>query len=212
MGELCGHLYVLFDDPILSASDERTRRFIADHEAFHIAAQMYGAKVPIVFVGDRPQIEAESRSFLRNLERVLNASSLVGVGDAYDSVCALLEKYHLHTSSAERQALSHWIFWEWPAEDYAFRMLRKNHHADIEDYLRIRTLLGDSEVYALGPIVGMALDQMVGQAVWQHRIQQGETMLDVLVGSCTSGRGNKEYPTIEMSRVTFEFVSLDARD
>ena len=203
VGESCQKLFVVMDLSGGINGGTESLKLLAHHESFHIAAQMYGAKIPVEYLEIDPALTREfSRGdefteFYEDVEE-LTASILSGT----PSSCNKLESSYELLDARPREYLDYKIFWEWPAEFYAQQAVIPD---DFERYQLIRSKLfagGDPgyRLFLSGVRVGLALDTIAGRENWQSAVAEGHSMLNLLL-SHSGCRARQPSPTVRMKHV-----------
>lgn len=203
MGEACRKLFVVMDLTGGINGGAEAVQLLAYHESFHVAAQMYGAEIPVELLEIDPDIVSEFSEgkyfadFYKQVD-LLTSSIISGTPRS----CRDLESSYGVLSERARSYLDYKIYWEWPAEFYAQQAVRPH---DFEGYKTLRSQLfvgGDPgyELFISGVRAGLALDIALGRSSWQTRVAQGQSMLHLLLseGGC---RARSFSPTVRMRRV-----------
>lgn len=186
LGEKCGALIVLYrDDEFTKSSGITALRFVANHEAFHLAAQMYGMRVPIEYLDNRGYKPEAASKFFRDLTVLFGAN--YQYEPSKDQICSFLEAELLALPRADRLYANKTAYWEWPAEYYSYSYLNARGQLDWGKYRRIRSSLGDYLEYAPGIPMGRMLDKLIGRAAWQDQLSAGSSMLDIACSVCFEG-------------------------
>lgn len=182
MGEACGRLVVFMDLRLGLNADPRSLIFISQHEAFHLAAQMYGSVIPIDFVELEPNLAEENADGLAfsGLYSAIGRSLDGGSGSCSDVAAALRG-----LTESQRRYINYKAFWEWPAEFYAQQVVFAG---DFDAYVGLRSELfahdnSGYQIFVTGVRVGQQLDQKLGRAVWQEMVANGRSMLDLFLES-----------------------------
>lgn len=187
-GESCGTLVVLFRDDNLLAKENKNVMlyFVSSHEAFHIAAQIYGGRIPIKYIEThRPILTAHEKDASVKLRQIAESYLSFGSTSRKAKSCGALKDVVDGLSKNEIERLNFIIFWEWPAEYYAFRVMRSRGILDLTAYNTLRTEIGDAEEYTPSAPFGLMLDNLYSGTTWQHRIaDDGVTMLDLFMDLC----------------------------
>ena len=203
LGEFCEQLVVLMNLDGGVKGGEIARWFLAHHESFHLAAQMYGSKVPIRFleidqglVSDHAQGEYFSDLYS---EIDLITDRILG---GHPADCASLERSLSSLSDRSREYLEYKIFWEWPAEFYAQQIMFPGRFAEYKDFRQNIFVTGDSgsELFLAGVKTGLALDVLAEREAWQREVSEGWSMFDLLLSHCGCD-GRDPGPTVRMRRV-----------
>ncbi|WP_162433959.1 hypothetical protein [Pseudoxanthomonas koreensis] len=203
MGEECQKLFVFMDLGGGVNGGEPSIWFLARHESFHIAAQMYGSRIPVDFIQIDPELVrdfSDGTEFAGLYhELALLTTSIV---NGSPRSCKSVELAYVSLSERSRTYLDYKIFWEWPAEFYA---QQASFPGDFGKYESFRSQLyvgGDPgyELFVSGVRTGLALDALVGRSNWQSDVAQGQSMFHLLMahGGCQS---RKFDPTVRMRRV-----------
>lgn len=177
MGEHNQRLAVMFHDELL-VSDPTTRRFVTEHEVFHLAAQYYGVRVGMNRLkSGQPEHPDEVSAFW---DTVLRTS--LATGEA--SACGQLESRFSALSANDQNHVLQRAFWEWPAEFYArSRVFGLDNDARYLDFRR-RLSPGDTLYFAGGvAMAAMARDATQGDPEWQRRIEDGINPLNIVMES-----------------------------
>ena len=206
MGEYCGSLVVVMNLSGGIRGGHEARMFLAQHESFHVAAQMYGSLIPVRFLEIYQRIVsryAEGSQFTDLYSHIDSFTKRITQVGSSGSGCAALEKSLDSLDEDARTYLDYKIFWEWPAEYYAQQVIFPH---DYEKYVEVRRNVfasgGDSgsDLFMTGVRVGRALDVLVGRVNWQLRVSEGWTMLDLLLES-SGCEARAPGPTVRMKRV-----------
>lgn len=182
IGEACDRLFVLFrNDKLLAKLGQIGLDFVGHHETFHLLGQIYRHKIPIeMIIGNRPIISDRARSFLKSINEKLGRAGILENLDLRDSFEKLPEP--------DRTGIEFLAGMEWPAEYYAFKVMEARGSAEwARQYSMIRSTLGDEIEYSTGVTVGGALDKIFAGRSWQIEVNNGSTMLDVLLKATDSG-------------------------
>lgn len=176
IGEACDHLFVLYrNDEFSEKFGQIGLDFVAHHESFHLLGQIYRNKVPVeMLVGVRPTISHKARLFLVDLKSVLgrrDGEMNVSFRDSYEQL-----------PETDRAGIAFLAGMEWPAEYYAFKVMEaRGSFGWLKQYRDIRSALGDEIEYSTGVAVGEVLDKIFDGRSWQTEVNNGATMLDVLL-------------------------------
>ena len=203
MGEACQKLVVLMDLSGGINGGETALQFLAHHESFHVAAQMYGNRIPFDFLGLDPELVREfagSPEFneLYGQLELLTTSIINGSSRS----CKGVELAYASLDERSRAYLDHKMFWEWPAEFYAQQV---TFPGDFGKYQSFRSELfvgGDPgyELFISGVRAGLALDVLAGRANWQSDVAGGQSMFHLLMAH--SGCQSRTFEsTVRMTRV-----------
>lgn len=181
IGEACGRLFVLFKDRSLDRWP-LALEFAAHHEAFHLAAQIYGSKVPIEFLAVRRQdVGPNANRFFQQVEgSVGERSEAIELAE----LCGILRNEYLTLPESERDRIDAVAYWEWPAEYYAYQAMASRHDSFPSRYRSIRSRIGSLAEYSPGVATGMLLDRELGRSHWQLRVAGGETMIQIAASLC----------------------------
>ena len=203
MGEHCGRLVVLMNlSPGVSGAPV-AERFLAHHEAFHLAAQIYGSGVPWEFLGVDPDAvhRFSGGSQFRTLFEQAGAVT-DGLRDGKRPSCEPLLQAYSALSVEERKYIDYKMFWEWPAEFYAEQIVFGERLNDYEKFREglFRTGNEGYELFTAGVKVGLALDTLVGRQAWQESVAGGASMFDVLLEN-TGCQSPLRGPAMRMRRV-----------
>lgn len=188
MGEVCGSLVVVYrDDAFNMAAGELGLEFIAQHESFHLAVQIYGSQIPIEYLRTQRRVaEGRSAEFFKKLTESFFLFDAEKSHLNKDVICGKVFKGYDLLSEDEKREVDGVVFWEWPAEYYAYRKLKRDGSIDYKSYSVIRRLAGSYDEYSPGVSVGLALDGILGSNYWQSRVMKGESMMDVIGAMCSS--------------------------
>lgn len=205
MGEICNRLVVVFRDDVFEMeAGNLGLEFAARHEAFHLAAQIYGSRVSLEYLQTQRRV-ATGRS-AEFFDQLVNAFPLADVESHLPSisdVCRAIFPKYLDMSDDEKQEIDSLVFWEWPAEYYAYRSLKQEGRIDAISYERIRRLAGSYEEYSPGISIGLILDGMFDSRDWQARIKEGESMLDIIGAECFSDYKPLPKISVQVKRMDF---------
>ncbi|MBS0214730.1 MAG: hypothetical protein JSR50_03135 [Proteobacteria bacterium] len=190
MGEVCGKLVVLSSYPLTKIGGMTKKRleFIAKHEMFHIAFQTYGYRLPIEYIGVNDAavtgelISDQATSGVISFGRVLYNELR---NKNKNKLCANLGHEYEKLEIGQKAYLKYKIFWEWPAETYAFESLS---WGGIPAYLNFRKHLFASwrdnygiELYMAGPLVAQILDRR--SRGWWREVADGQSMMYLFMKS-----------------------------
>ena len=205
LGEHCHRLIVFMNLSGGVTDQPRAEQFLSEHESFHVAAQMYGSKVPVEFMGVDPGLvrgfsgSDRFKNFYTSIEDLF-ASEMNGD----EASCAYLEASYKALDPGAREYLDYKIFWEWPAEYYAQKAV---FHDDFVGYSKFRSQLFSEgndgfELFVSGVKTGMILDKVMGRERWQEMAAEGASMLDLLLGHYGCHPIPRSLP-VRMKRVDF---------
>ncbi|KPF67323.1 hypothetical protein IP84_13240 [beta proteobacterium AAP99] len=204
LGEACSRLFVLFNNRRLVEAAALNKFFIAHHESFHLAAQFFGAEIPLDFLGPRPVLDSGSREFLEWLSQSMRLDEHGGLV-LTEELCPAMIRRLGYLGSERVDAIEHWAFWEWPAEYYMYKLMSAQHGSGYADYLVFRESAGDAFVYAPGPVVGVWLDNKLGRKQWQSDYISGKSMLKLMVSACGSSVIPDRIPA-KVTNLKFDFM------
>lgn len=205
MGEVCGQLVVVYrDDEFREASGQLGLEFIAHHESFHLAVQIYGSSVPIEYLRNkRSEITGGSTEFFHYLAEYFSTHDVESGSLDKNHVCnVIFEKYSM-LSIDERREVDGIVFWEWPAEYYAYRKLKSDHLLDTKSYENIRRAAGSYSEYYPGVFMGLLLDGLFGSRQWQSQVGEGKSMMDVLGAACSNDYEPLPRVNVRVKRMEF---------
>jgi hypothetical protein len=203
IGEACDRLFVLFrNDKLVAKFGQMGLDFVGHHESFHLLGQIYRNKIPIeMLIGNRPIISERARSLLKNINEKLGRVGILENLDLRDSFEQLPE--------ADRAGIAFLAGMEWPAEYYAFKVMEARGSAEwARQYSNIRSILGDEVEYSTGVTVGGALDKIFAGRSWQIEVNNGATMLDVLLKATDSGYVKPDRLLVRVQRLD---LNIDRR-
>lgn len=206
LGEYCGRLVVVMNLSGGINGGHEARMFLAHHESFHVAAQMYGSLIPLRFLEIDQRIVskyAEGSRFTDVYSHIDRLTRGIQQNGGSEFSCTALESSLSSMGEEARSYLEYKIFWEWPAEYYAQQIMFPDSY---EKYAEVRQSIfafgGDSgsELFTAGVKVGRKLDVLFGREEWQRRVSEGWSMLDLLLerSGCV---GQVPGPTVRMKRV-----------
>ena len=172
LGEHDAKLVVLLRDASLGI--DPVRRFAAEHEAFHLAAQFYGLRVPATLLepGDADDAGAVN-AFWDEVVRVSRGQA--SCHDARERFMAL--------GGPDRRHVLARAFWEWPAEYYARRTVLGDRPE--QDYLALRARIPSGKEYVAGGLALWALPTD-GPQDWRAKVAAGLNPVNALLeaGGC----------------------------
>lgn len=198
IGEISGNLIVMVSDEGLL--HDAIRVFVSVHEAFHLAAQYYGAKVGVNKLSPFPEIEHEHQvnelwSYIEHQSRSARISGgsvdCVGIMDRFSSLSEIDRAYVLHRS-----------YWEWPAEYYA--RVYSFGYQDGDGYQAARRMIpGDHYEYTSGSEALLYVNRIKGDDSWQMEISDGASSLDVFMDAAGCGHLDRKMVRVRISRIGF---------
>lgn len=190
LGEHCNRLIVLMEFLPSPENARKAEAFIGHHEAFHLAVQMYGFKVPWEFLSIDPTL-VKRYSYKNNLIGIYGELDKIyeAVTEYRDVSCNSLWDRYSRLNEGERRYLDYKMFWEWPAEFYAEQVIFGKNFTGYQEF-RGRLFYDGNEGFELfvsGVKVGMILDKLMGREKWQERVADGVSMFDLLLSElgCT---------------------------
>jgi len=154
--------------------------FLAAHEAFHLAAQYYGAQIPLAYLEiEEPLVRAYAMD--PRLSRLYDAvdelhRSADGGGAAVS--CDQFSAIFRSMDQGARTYFTYKAFWEWPAEFYAYKTSFKDSLPEYEEFRS--ALFPDDRGYRLftsGVKVAEMVEGKLGRTAWQQRAAEGESIL-----------------------------------
>ena len=177
-GQNCKKLIVLFNEPELN-NLENFQPFLAAHESFHIAAQVYGGYIVL----DNIYLDEDNYDFLSDFVALLH-QSLIKTNK--NSVCYSITNFMDNLTENQRVILLHKAMVEWPAEYYSKQTIFGN---DDKNYSKFRLntaeILSSSvdkawvEFYMAGHGVIKHIEKTLKTSQWQAKVTRDETLLDI---------------------------------
>ena len=174
--------------------------FASAHEAFHLAAQYYGARIRTDKLVDMPVVSDKDAvsAFWEEIESQASGA-LAGSGEidcgrirsAFDALDEIDKVYVLHRA-----------FWEWPAEFYA-RVWAFGYGTG-GAYPEARSMIrGDNRVYTSGSTAMLYVHKRSADRSWQWEIASGRNAIDVFMraGGCADIEG--EGLSVRVKRIDF---------
>ena len=203
MGEYCKQLVVLMDLSAGTSDPQLAEAFLARHEAFHVAAQMYGSKIPLEFLEIEPSLVerfAGSSAFQPLFAEV--DALLAALDSGGELSCPALVGAYRALADDERRYLDYKMFWEWPAEFYA---QQTTFGSDTGSYERFRSGLFSNgnegfELFVAGVKAGLILDRIMGREAWQKAVAEGGSMFDLVMATAGCA-GPERGVRVRMRRV-----------
>jgi len=199
MGQHGNRLAVMFQAEVL-VTDPKVRRFVTEHEAFHLAAQYYGARVGLKRLGART---AGHPKEVDEFWRAILRSTSEGAAPPSSATCRELGSRFGSLQPDDRLYVLHRAFWEWPAEYYSrARVFGLN---DDAEYLGFRHELSPGEnLYFAGGVAMAMVARVHGEdRGWQRRIEQGDNPLNVVMETMGCASFDDDGGVGTVSRVNF---------
>lgn len=205
MGEACGRLVVVYRDDGLSAATGRLGlEFVGRHESFHLAVQMYGSSVPLEYLREKRNItSSRAKKFFERLSKSFPLAEVEANPPSEMDVCREIVTGYLELPDDVRREIDSLVFWEWPAEYYAYKSLRRYGKINHSSYKKIRLIAGDYYEYSSGVSFGLILDRVIGTRGWQDRVMTGESMLDIWGARCSANYKPLPRISIKIKRMDF---------
>ena len=156
---------------------ERAWDFLAAHEAFHLAAQYYGARIPFAYLEIEESLvktHAMDPQLLRIYDAVDELHRSAGDGTAIS--CDQFSAAFRSMDQGAKAYFTYKAFWEWPAEFYAYKTSFKDSLSDYEEFRA--ELFSDDAGYRLftsGVKVAEMVEVKLGRSAWQQRAAEGES-------------------------------------
>lgn len=168
------------------AREPRAVEFLAAHESFHVAAQIYGAKIPVNYLDMDPEL---ARTYTDGVafEGFYDAIDVMHDGLAAggkDAGCEALSRAYEELSEDARTYLAYKAFWEWPAEFYSYSIAfsaRPNEYEGFRANL-FRENAG-FRLYTSGVKAAQLLEAKLARSEWQTRVANGQSMLSLLAAT-----------------------------
>lgn len=203
MGEHCKQLVVLMDLSAGTSDPQLAEAFLARHEAFHVAAQMYGSKIPLEFLEIEPSLVERFAGSTAFQPLFAEVDSLLATLDSGSELsCPALVDAYRALADNERRYLDYKMFWEWPAEFYAQQTTFGRDTASYRNF-RSRLFNGGNEGFELfvaGVEAGLILDRAMGREAWQDAVAEGRSMFDLLLDATGCSRPERGI-RVRMKRV-----------
>lgn len=180
--------------------------FLAAHETFHIAAQMYGAKIPFAYIDLDSRLlrqYASGADFAEFYRAIDTMHEGVRVPTA-DVGCGPVAKAYKRLDDIARTYFNYKAFWEWPAEFYAYSVA---FHGGMDAYENFRGRLFTNDtgyrLFVSGVKVAELLEAKMGRDVWQARAVSGQSMLASFFEAYDCGVELDERPVLTIQRMDY---------
>src|SRR5690606_19942467 len=182
----------------------QAREFVSAHESFHIAAQLYGARIPLNYLEIAPELvatHAGAHAFEFFYDAIDTMHAEVARG-AEDVDCSALEETYAALEEGARTYLNYKIFWEWPAEFYSYSVTFAGRLGEYEAF-RARLFPDDTgyRLFTAGVKVARMLEAKLPRAEWQAQVADGRSMLAVLAATYQCRLVLDEGPAVTVVRV-----------
>lgn len=140
---VCGRHFVFISIKSTLPESRLFHNFVNAHETFHAAAQLgRGMRTPLALA------LAESLAIDKvNFQAVHR--EVFSAWKESRCPCGLFDELN-RMSNSQRIAVLWKIMIEWPAEYYSYLVVATRNGATVEDYVRLRSLIGDYDVYSSG--------------------------------------------------------------
>lgn len=197
LGNACGMLVAVFrGDDFLAEETEVRKKFVADHEGFHLFAQLFGAGIdPNLLHSTASGSDSFFDGIIERVARTPNADRI-----DKDSACELIPIHQAMKGTQSYDYVERIVYQEWPAEYYAYTLHRRAGHTH-ESYVRLREVVGSVSSYSAGVWIGQLLEELRGPH-WLNELDGGYSMIDLLGMACDDSYQPEARRLFPLSRMT----------